>query len=65
MLAVIGTTATVVQADGPEVAPVVEQNIDAYLDQTSRDLVNEMNPTFQNFVAEAWTYLKQTAPSQD
>ena len=38
---------------------------DAYLDQASRDLVNEMNPTFQNFVADAWTQLKQIAPSQD
>lgn len=64
LLVVIGTTATVV-AEGPETAPVVEQNIDAYLDQTSRVLVNEMNLTFQNFVAEAWTHLKQIAPSED
>lgn len=69
MLAVIGTTATVVHADGPETppeaAPVVEQNIDSYLDQASRDLVNEMNPTFQAFVAEAWVFVKGIAPAGD
>ena len=65
VLAVIGTTATVVHADGPETPPAPDQNINSYLDQATRDLVNEMNPTFQNFVAEAWTHLKQIAPSQD
>ena len=71
MLAVIGTTGTVVvHADGPDTPPETTetapaQNIDAYLDQASRDLVNEMNSTFQGFVADAWTDLKQIAPSGD
>lgn len=69
-LAIIGTTATVAHADGPETPPKAAktapaQNIDAYLDQSSRDLVNEMNSTFQGFVADAWTHLKQIAPSED
>ncbi len=63
-LAVIGTTA-VVHADGPGTPPAPDQNIDTYLDQSSQDLVNEMNSTFQGFVADAWTHLKQIAPSED
>ena len=70
MLAVIGTTGTVIQADGPETPPETAetapaQNIDAYLDQATQDLVNEMNPTFQGFVTGAWDHLKEIAPSQD
>ena len=65
MLAIIGTTATVVHADEPETPPVVEQDIDAYLDQEAQELVDEMNPTFQAFVAEAWEFVKEIAPAED
>lgn len=72
MLAVIGTTGTVVHAEGPETppktvktTPVVDQIINTYLDDATRQLVQEMNPTFQAFVADAWTHLKLIAPFQD
>ena len=65
VLAVIGTTATVVQADGPGTPPAPDQNIDAYLDQASQDLVDEMNPTFQSFVTEAWAFVKENVPAED
>ena len=64
-LAVIGTTATVVHAEGPETPPAPDQNINSYLDQATQDLVDEMNPTFQAFVTEAWEDLKAMAPSGD
>ena len=44
VLAVIGTTATVVHADGPGAPPAPDQNINSYLDQATQDLVDEMNP---------------------
>lgn len=65
VLVVSGTFAQTAFADGPETTPAPAQDIDSYLDQTTEALVQEMNPTFQNFVAEAWTILKQIAPSAD
>ena len=65
MLAVIGTTATVVHADESETTPAPDPNINSYLNQASEDLVNEMNSTFQDFVAEAWEFVKVTAPAED
>ncbi len=64
-LAIIGTTATVVHAEGPGTPPAPDQNIDSYLDQANEDLVDEMNPTFQGFVSEAWAFVKEIAPAED
>ena len=65
VLMISGTFGQTAFADSPETPSAPAQDIDSYLDQTTVDLVQEMNPTFQNFVAEAWIILKQIAPSED
>ena len=66
-----GTFEQAAFADGPETppeattVPPMNQDIDSYLDKATEELISEMNPTFQGFVADAWTHLKQIAPSED
>ena len=62
-LGISGTVEQTAFAEGPE--PNASQDINSYLDQATKELVNEMNPTFQGFVAEAWEHLKQIAPPRD
>ena len=62
-LVISGTVEQTAFADGPEKPPAPD--INSYLDEATEQLVDEMNPTFQSFVAEAWTLLKQIAPSED
>ena len=66
-----GTLEQTAFADGPgeppetTTAPAPDQNIDSYLDQATEDSVNEMNPTFQGFVSEAWAFVMEIAPAED
>ena len=56
-LAVIGTTATVVHAEGP--------NINDYMGTETRQLFGEMTPTTQRLAKRAWSNVRSIAPQQD
>lgn len=63
-LAVIGTTATVVHADGPETPPGTTANIDDFMDEATRELHQELSDQGKAMVTQVWGNITATAPQK-